>query len=313
MQKEQSRLLTAHYLAVLGLRPGASRAKVKQAYRRLAKEYHPDVRPGDSAAEERFKEINEAYHFLLDHLVDKPGNGDPVPTVDFGWNSQPRVRSRLWSRRWFRPRPMIGIPVMLSLMVLGFMVQRATRSATAVLADQERALLDAASKRLPVGSTVDQGLSFLGSEGFTDIDNQTEAIGRPAIFQFQPPTATPIVRKPAIRWTSQSGPAAEAPLGPKPIVPDPVVPNPIPDRRWISPAQPTGDAPIVSNPTDGARYFLASELSEKPQLASSSVVVATVAPGSRFATSGYRTCLVLCYGADGRLIQCQVKSYFVGR
>src|SRR5215831_9779008 len=132
-----------HYLAVLGLRPGASRAKVKQAYRRLAKEYHPDVRPGDSAAEERFKQINEAYHFLLDHLVDKPGSCDPAaaPTVDFGRHSQPRVRPR----RGVRPWAVIGIPVMLSLMVLGFMVERATRSATAGLADRERALLDSVS------------------------------------------------------------------------------------------------------------------------------------------------------------------------
>ena len=141
MQREQSRLLAMHYLAVLGLRAGASRAKVKQAYRRLAKEYHPDVRPGDSAAEERFKEINEAYHFLLDNLVDKPGSYDPAaaPTVDFGRYSQRPVRPRRWTRRWVRPWAVVGIPVMLSFMVLGFMVERATRSATAGLADRERA------------------------------------------------------------------------------------------------------------------------------------------------------------------------------
>jgi len=301
-----------HYLAVLGLRAGASRAKVKQAYRRLAKEYHPDVRPGDSAAEERFKEINEAYHFLLDNLVDKPGSYDPAaaPTVDFGRYSQRPVRPRRWTRRWVRPWAVVGIPVMLSFMVLGFMVERATRPAAVNLQDHERALLNAANQRLPVGSTIDQGLSFLAAEGFTDIENQTAAASRPAIFQFQPATTTPVVRKPAKRWTSQSGPEAGAPVGPKPIVPDPVVPNPIPDRRWISPTQPTGDAPIVSNPTDGARYFIASELSEKQQFVSNSVV-ATVAAGSRFATPGYRTYLVLSYGADGRLIQCQVKSVFV--
>ena len=323
MQRKQSRLLTAHYLAVLGLRPGASPAKVKQAYRRLAKKYHPDLRPGDSAAEERFKKINEAYHFLLDNsvLLDHPGgdggnSGAAAPHVDFGRHSPPTTWSRRWSRRWSRPWVAIGIPVLLCLMVMGFAVERATRPLTVRLADREGALLEAANNRLPVGSTIDQGLSFLVAEGFTDIDNQTAAIGRPAIFQFQPPTATPTVRKPPKRWTSQSRPEAEAPLAPKPIVPEPVVPNPIPGKRWISPAQPTGDAPIVSNPTDGARYFLASELSElseNGQCASSSVVVGTVAAGSRFATPGFRTSLVLCYGADGRLIQCQVKSYFIGQ
>jgi hypothetical protein len=258
---------------------------------------------------------------LLEHPGNEGGNsGDSAaaPPVDFGRHSQPLTWSRRWSRRWSRPWVAIGIPVLLCLMVTGFAVQRATRPLTVRLEDREKALLEAANKRLPVGSTIDQGLSFLASEGFIEIDNQTAAIGKPPIFQFPPPKATATsaststVRKPPRRWASQSQPEAAAPLAPKPIVPDPVVPNPIPGKRWISPAQPTGDAPIVSNPTDGARYFLASELSEKGPCMSSSVV-ATVAPGSRFATPGFRTSLVLCYGAGGRLIQCQVKSYFVGR
>ncbi|HHY95673.1 MAG TPA: J domain-containing protein [Firmicutes bacterium] len=54
------------YYAVLGLSRDASEADVKKAYRRLARKYHPDVNPGSKQAEEKFKEINEAYAVLSD-------------------------------------------------------------------------------------------------------------------------------------------------------------------------------------------------------------------------------------------------------
>lgn len=46
---------------VLGLSPGASDEEVKQAYRRLAKKYHPDLNPGDAEAARKMQEINDAY------------------------------------------------------------------------------------------------------------------------------------------------------------------------------------------------------------------------------------------------------------
>lgn len=52
------------YYEVLGIARGASDDEIKKAYRRLAKENHPDLHPGDKAAEARFKEINEAYEVL---------------------------------------------------------------------------------------------------------------------------------------------------------------------------------------------------------------------------------------------------------
>ena len=54
------------YYEVLGLTKEASADDIKKAYRKLAKENHPDLHPGDKACEERFKEINEAYEILSD-------------------------------------------------------------------------------------------------------------------------------------------------------------------------------------------------------------------------------------------------------
>ncbi|MCL2828920.1 MAG: molecular chaperone DnaJ [Oscillospiraceae bacterium] len=54
------------YYEVLGLKKGAEDAEIKKAFRKLAKENHPDLNPDDKAAETRFKEINEAYEILSD-------------------------------------------------------------------------------------------------------------------------------------------------------------------------------------------------------------------------------------------------------
>ncbi|HEY9700692.1 MAG TPA: DnaJ C-terminal domain-containing protein [Trichocoleus sp.] len=54
------------YYAVLGVNKTASADEVKQAFRRLARKYHPDVNQGDKSAEAKFKEVNEAYEVLSD-------------------------------------------------------------------------------------------------------------------------------------------------------------------------------------------------------------------------------------------------------
>jgi molecular chaperone DnaJ len=54
------------YYDIMGIRRDAADKDIKQAYRRLARKYHPDVNPGDKTAEAKFKEINAAYEVLSD-------------------------------------------------------------------------------------------------------------------------------------------------------------------------------------------------------------------------------------------------------
>lgn len=54
------------YFAILGLSPSASEKEIRSAYKRLARKHHPDMNPGNKQAEEKFKEISEAYAVLSD-------------------------------------------------------------------------------------------------------------------------------------------------------------------------------------------------------------------------------------------------------
>ena len=56
----------ADYYDILGVSRSADDKEIRQAYRRLARQHHPDVNPGDAAAAERFKTINAAYEVLSD-------------------------------------------------------------------------------------------------------------------------------------------------------------------------------------------------------------------------------------------------------
>ena len=55
------------YYEVLGLQKGADESQIKSAFRKMAMKYHPDRNPNDKEAEEKFKEVNEAYSVLSDH------------------------------------------------------------------------------------------------------------------------------------------------------------------------------------------------------------------------------------------------------
>jgi molecular chaperone DnaJ len=69
------------YYEVLGIHREADPAEIKKAYRRLAMDCHPDRNPGDHRAEDRFKELSEAYEVLSDHerrgLYDRFGHDGP--------------------------------------------------------------------------------------------------------------------------------------------------------------------------------------------------------------------------------------------
>jgi molecular chaperone DnaJ len=54
------------YYKTLGVKRGATQEEIRKAYRRLARKYHPDLNPGDKAAEEKFKQLSEAYDILSD-------------------------------------------------------------------------------------------------------------------------------------------------------------------------------------------------------------------------------------------------------
>ena len=73
--------MTVDYYEVLGVTKTADGKEIKSAYRKLAMTYHPDKNPGDAAAEEKFKQINEAYAVLSDgekrSRYDRFGNADP--------------------------------------------------------------------------------------------------------------------------------------------------------------------------------------------------------------------------------------------
>jgi len=76
------------YYEILGLKKGATEDEIKSGFRKKAMDYHPDKNPGDKAAEEKFKEVNEAYSILSDKekkdLYDKFGHAGVDPNSGFG-------------------------------------------------------------------------------------------------------------------------------------------------------------------------------------------------------------------------------------
>ena len=76
------------FYEVLGVKKGASESEIKSAFRKMAMKYHPDKNPGDKRAEEKFKEVNEAYGILSDpdkkNKYDRFGHAGVDPNAGFG-------------------------------------------------------------------------------------------------------------------------------------------------------------------------------------------------------------------------------------
>ena len=84
------------YYKILGVSRDASEKDIKQAYRKLARKYHPDVNPGDKSSEARFKEINEAFEVLSD--AEKRKKYDMYG--DQWQNAEQFARARAQQQQW---------------------------------------------------------------------------------------------------------------------------------------------------------------------------------------------------------------------
>ncbi|MGK7930184.1 MAG: DnaJ C-terminal domain-containing protein [Microcystaceae cyanobacterium] len=106
-----------NYYEILGVSKDATSEEIKKSFRKLARQYHPDVNPGDKTAEEKFKDINEAYDTLSDEgkRLDfdqqffgktkrfNPRSKERIPRSSNGNSNKTRPNSDTWKFQDFVP------------------------------------------------------------------------------------------------------------------------------------------------------------------------------------------------------------------
>ena len=85
------------YYEVLGVGRDADDKQLKKAFRKFARKYHPDLNPNDKAAEQRFKEVNEAYEILGDPAKRKQYDSFGHAAFDAGAQAQASEGFRTWT------------------------------------------------------------------------------------------------------------------------------------------------------------------------------------------------------------------------
>ena len=158
-----------------GRAEGASAKEIKQAFRKLARKFHPDVNPGNKTAETKFKELNEAHEVLGDpetrkkydelganwRMYEQAGAGGPQPGA--GWNvaraAGPRCRRRLSDddarKRW---RACLATPI--------HSPTSSTRSSAAALQAQRLVVAPAARTRARKGRDVEHEIELSLEDAF---------------------------------------------------------------------------------------------------------------------------------------------------
>src|SRR5512141_977268 len=91
------------YYKILGVERSASADDVRKAYRKLAMQHHPDRNPGDKQAEDKFKEINEAYQVLSD--PQKRARYDQVGSAYSNWQQRGGSSTDFDWSQWFSGQP----------------------------------------------------------------------------------------------------------------------------------------------------------------------------------------------------------------
>ena len=117
---------------VLGVARDADRDTIRKAYRKLARQHHPDLNPGDQAAEERFKQISRAWEVLEDE--EKRRNYDEFGEVSLeaGFDAEKARDAREAFGARFGSRPGAGSGAVSGAASVGFVSAMTRRVATAV-------------------------------------------------------------------------------------------------------------------------------------------------------------------------------------